>query len=100
MPAVPIRNYLCRLSIICAGRLLCAKPVDPGNEPLLRAEVLHQADRAPAGPLHTLLKPFHLRHVGAAEAIDRLLGVADRDFSLYRVGYRMPRRETVEQEDA
>ena len=64
------------------------------------AEVLHQADRAPAGPLHTLLKPFHLRHVGAAEAIDRLLGVADRDFSLYRVGYRMPRGETVEQEDA
>ena len=74
--------------------------VDPGNEPLLRAEVLHQADRAPAGPLHTLLKPFHLRHVGAAEAIDRLLGVADHDFSLYRVGYRMPRGETVEQEDA
>ena len=32
--------------------------VDPGNEPLLLAEVLHQADRAPAGPLHTLLKPY------------------------------------------
>ena len=32
--------------------------VDPGNEPLLRTEVLHQADRAPAGPLHTLLKPY------------------------------------------
>ena len=29
MPAVPIKNYLCRLSIICAGRLLCAKPVPP-----------------------------------------------------------------------
>ena len=68
--------------------------VDPVGDWPLGAEILDEADGLSSRLLHPFLQPPHLFYVGAAEAVDGLLGVPhDKEFSPFRAD-PLPRRGT------
>ena len=65
--------------VLILAHPLLEKPVDPADDRLLRAKILHQLDGLAAGLFHSRAQAFHLFHVGATEPVDRLLGIAHHE---------------------